>query len=83
MEKFELNQLFESIKKDDLKSFSSLMLSKSDLNICFGRFPILSLLYLYGSYQILDKYEKWLLPIHNFNIVEERYLRLFPNLSKS
>lgn len=73
MEKVELNQLFEAIKKDDLKSFSSLMLSKSDLNICFGRFPILSLLYLYGSYKILDKFEKWLLPIHNYNVVEENY----------
>ena len=73
MERQELNLLFEAIKKDDLKSFSSIMISKSDLNICFGRFPILSLLYLYGSYKILEKYEKFLLPIHNFNVVEEYY----------
>ena len=46
MEKQELNLLFDAIVKDDLKSFSSIMISKSDLNICFGRFPILSLLYL-------------------------------------
>ena len=73
MEKQELERLFEAIKKDDLKSFSSVMLSKSDLNISFGRFPILSLLYLYGSYKILEKYERFLLPIHNFNVVEEYY----------
>ena len=73
MEKLELERLFEAIRKDDLKSFSSVMLSKSDLNISFGRFPILSLLYLYGSYKILEKYERFLLPIHNFQVVEENY----------
>ena len=73
MEKQELNLLFDAIVKDDLKSFSSIMISKSDLNICFGRFPILSLLYLYGSYKILEKYEKFLMPIHNFDVVEENY----------
>lgn len=73
MEKQELNLLFDAIVKDDLKSFSSIMISKSDLNICFGRFPILSLLYLYGSYKILEKYEKFLMPIHNFYVVEENY----------
>ena len=73
MEKQELRALFESIKKDDLRSFSSIMLSNSDLNICFGRFPILSLCYLYGSYKILHKYEKLLFGIHNFNVVDEYY----------
>ena len=86
MERQELNLLFEAIKKDDLKSFSSIMISKSDLNICFGRFPILSLLYLYGSYKILEKYEKFLLPIHNYNVVEEyydAYLRFKKHAKKS
>ncbi len=73
MEKLELKILFEAIKKDDAKSFSSIMLSNSDLNICFGRFPILSLCYLYGSYKILEKYEKFLMPIHNYNVVDEYY----------
>lgn len=73
MEKTELRNLFEAIKKDDVKSFSSIMLSNSDLNICFGRFPILSLCYLYDSYKILEKYEKLLMPIHNFNQVDEYY----------
>ena len=73
MEKENLEKLFVAIKKDDLKSFSLIMLSNSDLNISFGRFPILSLLYLYGSYAILAKYEKFLLPIHNYSIVYEPY----------
>ena len=40
MEQKNLKELFESIKKDDLKSFSFIMSSNSDLNISFGRFPI-------------------------------------------
>ena len=58
MEKEKLEELFVAIKEDNLVSFSSVMLSNSDLNIRFGRFPILSLLYLYRSYSILSKYEK-------------------------
>lgn len=73
MEKIEFeNKLLEAIKKDDLKSFSLLMPTNADLNLCYGRFPILSLLYMYSSFKILSKFEKFLLPIHNFRIVEER-----------
>lgn len=74
MEKVEFeNQLFEAIKKDDLKSFNFLMLTNADLNLCFGRFPILSLLYLYSSFKILKEYEKKLLPIHNFKQTQEKF----------
>ncbi len=66
------NELMEAIKKDDLKSFSLLMPTNADLNLCYGRFPILSLLYLYSSFNILSKFEKSLLAIHNFRVVEER-----------
>ena len=66
------NELLEAIKKDDLKSFSLLMPTNADLNLCYGRFPILSLLYLYSSFNILSKYEKQLLQIHNFKVVDER-----------
>ena len=73
MEKIEFeNKLLDAIKKDDLKSFTLLMPTKADLNLCYGRFPILSLLYLYSSFKILSKYEKHLLSIHNFKFVEER-----------
>lgn len=73
MEKIEFeNRLIDAIKRDDLKSFSFLMPTNSDLNLCFGRFPILSLLYLYSSFKILSKFEKLLMPIHNFKVVDER-----------
>ena len=73
MEKQKLLKLFEAIKRDDVKSFSFVMQSNSDLNVCFGRFPLLSLLYLYGSYKILDKYEKYLFAINKFEVVFEPY----------
>ncbi len=71
MEQEKLKELFESIKKDDLKSFSFIMTSNTDLNISFGRFPILSLLYLYNSYKILKAYEKVLMAIHNYKREKE------------
>lgn len=73
MEQEKLRDLFVAIKKDDVKSFSFLMTSNTDLNISFGRFPILSLLYLYGSYNILKSFEKTLMPIHNYKREEEPY----------
>lgn len=73
MEREKLEELFVSIKKDDLKSFSSIMISNSDLNIRFGRFPILSLLYLYESNSILLKYEKLLFMVNKFEEVFEPY----------
>ena len=74
MEKIEFeNRLLDAIKKDDLKSFSLLMPTNADMNLCFGRFPLLSLLYLYSSFKILSKYENVLMPIHNFRVVEERF----------
>ncbi len=63
--------LFEAIKSDDEKVFTSLIVSKSDLNLCFGRFPLLSVCYLYKSYKIINKYEKYMLPINQFQILPE------------
>lgn len=73
MEREQLQNLYMAIKSDDEKSFTSLMLSKSDLNISFGRFPILSLCYLYKSVKILRKYEKLLMPISKFEVVYEYF----------
>ena len=73
MEKENLRGLFEAIKSDNEKLFTSFMLSKSDLNISFGRFPILSLCYLYGAEKILFKYERYLEPINKFEIVPEYF----------
>lgn len=73
MEREKLERLYEAIKSDNEKLFSSFMLSKSDLNICFGRFPILSLCYLFNSCKILLKYEKYLMPINKFTVVPEYF----------
>lgn len=73
MEQKKAEQIFESIKKDDLKLFSSLFVSQSDFNLCYGRFPLLSVLYLYGAYNILSKYEKSLLRIGNYDTVYEPF----------
>lgn len=72
MEKIEFEkELLRAIKKDDLKSFSFLMPTNTDLNLCYGRFPILSLLYMYSSFKILRKYEDALLRVSNFNFTDE------------
>lgn len=73
MDKQTQEKIYMAIKSDDEKLFTSFMLSKSDLNLCFGRFPILSLCYLYNAYNILLKYEKYLMPINKFEVVPEYY----------
>lgn len=67
------NQVFEAIKSDDLNLFRQIIQSNSDLNLCYGRFPILSLCYLYESYRILDKYEKYMFQIKNFLVIDEKF----------
>lgn len=72
-------QIFEAIKNDDLNLLKSLVLSNSDLNLCFGRFPLLSLCYLYESYKILEKYEKYMFQIRSYNVTEE-YFEMYSKL---
>ena len=81
MEREKLEKLYEAIKSDNEKLFTSFMLSKSDLAICFGRFPILSLCYLYKSYKILLKYEKYLMPINKFEVVPE-YFQIYKDFKR-
>ena len=68
-----IQNIFEAIKTDNLKLFSSLIESKNDLNFCYGRFPILSLCYLFKSFCILNQYEDTLLNVRSYNIVDEQY----------
>ena len=81
MEKENLRQIFEAIKTDNEKLFSSFMLSKSDLNIAFGRFPLLSLCYLYKAEKILSKYERFMAPINKFEVVPE-YFEIYKTFKK-
>ena len=71
MEKEKALKIFEAIKSDDVKSFASFIASNSDLSLCFGRFPLLSTCYLFGSYKILNKFEKHLFKIVNFSKTDE------------
>lgn len=63
--------LYNAIKEDNLQAFSSLVVKNE--NICFGRFPLLTLCYLYNSKKILKKFSKQLLNIKNYKVVEEYY----------
>ena len=48
-------KLFRSVKRDDVKSFGAMM-SPEVLGTVFGRFPLLSLLYLYDAKRIVRRY---------------------------
>lgn len=63
-------EIIEAIKKDDLKKFESQMKNKDDFALCFGKYPILTLCYLFHSRKILRKYEKILITIGEYRVVE-------------
>ena len=51
-------KLLEAIQKDDIKAFDALMEEAQCGVYRLGRFPVLSLLYLYKSRKILSSYEE-------------------------
>lgn len=70
----ETKQFFESVKSDDLVSFCAFVENDVKLlNVSFGRFPLLSTLYLFESKKILNKFEKKLLSIVNFCVINEPF----------
>lgn len=50
-------KLFSSIKNDDIKAFDELNSQSPCAPVCFGRFPILSVMYLFSSRKLIKKYE--------------------------
>ena len=70
MQAFE-QKLLNTVKKDDIKSFKSMMRDTNLGNLRMGRFPVLSLLYLYGARRILSAYEEGFLKISNWENVGE------------
>ena len=70
MEGLDYKQIFDAIKNDDLKTFSSLLPSEK-LNIRFGRFPLLSVLYLFESCRILKAVEKRIIRTSKFEEAPE------------
>lgn len=66
MESSTAEKLFNAILKDNLSSFEKCIQSEEDLKLRFGRFPLLSVLYLFKSYNILNKYEEKLFKVKDF-----------------
>lgn len=63
--------LLQAIKKDDKKAFDALMERAQCGGYRLGRFPVLSLLYLYKSRKILSEYEEKFLKITSFEELSE------------
>lgn len=67
-------QILNAVKTDDIKLFSYLTEQKKGLlSLSFGRFPILSLCYLYKAAKITAAYEKLLLQTTAYVIEEEDF----------
>lgn len=64
-------KLLQAIKKDDVKAFDALMKNAQCGAYRLGRFPVLSLMYLYKSRKILSEYEASFLQIANFEELRE------------
>lgn len=65
--------LFEYVKTDNLASFCALIKTDADLQISFGRFPLLTVCYLYNSKKIIKKFFKKLAKIQNFETMPEPF----------
>lgn len=73
IEKFQAEKIFEVIKKDDEEGFVTFVVQKNLQNLCFGRFPLLSVCYLFDSKKIVLKYEKILGKINKFEVCYEPF----------
>ena len=81
-----VSKILEAIKKDSVSSFKHLVENREYLSLCYGRFPILSLCYLWGSWRIISKYETQLAQIKDYIFVdedEESYIKLKKNAKRA
>ncbi|MDE6188768.1 MAG: hypothetical protein K2G37_00580 [Clostridia bacterium] len=65
------NSLLEAIKKDDIKAFGAMMEKAQCGAYRLGRFPTLSLMYLYKSRKLISEYEERFLAITSYNELSE------------
>ncbi len=63
--------LLEAIKKDDIKAFEALMENAQCGAYRLGRFPVLSLMYLYKSRKLLSSYEQRFIKIASYEALGE------------
>ena len=64
-------KLLEAIKKDDIKEFNALMKNAPCGAYRLGRFPVLSLLYLYKSKKIIKAFEEKFIKITEWEQLKE------------
>lgn len=64
-------QLFDAIKQDDLALFSSCF--EGNENISYGRFPLLSLMYLYDAKKLYNAYFDVLCKVEEFRFIPEYF----------
>ena len=57
------SNLLDAIKKDNVKAFGRIIQDAECLLFTYGRFPVLSLCYLWDSWKIISKYESRLISI--------------------
>lgn len=81
MTREEAVKLFETIKQDDLLSFCAQNEKENILNLAFGRFPLLSVCYLYNSKKIIKKFEKQMFETNEYVEVFEPFC-LYQDLRK-
>ena len=64
-------RLYQAIRKDDIKEFNSCMETSNCGPLRLGRFPVLSVMYLYNSRRILRAYEKAFIKLNSWKDIGE------------
>ena len=65
-----LSRLLDAAVKDDVKAFDEVY-DRKTRNVCYGRFPLLDVLYLYGSRKLLSVHREELIKETRYEIAEE------------
>lgn len=65
------DSILQAIKRDDVKAFHSLMDNARCGGFRLGRFPVLSLMYLFRSRRLLAEYEEQFIKIYAFEELRE------------
>ncbi len=58
------SNLLDAIKKDNISAFKKLIVVEDCKYYTYGRFPVLSLCYLWDSWKIISSFEKYLIKIN-------------------
>lgn len=64
-------EIFKAVKEDNIKKFDTYMEMGVNRTLRYGKFPLLSVCYLFKANKIIKKYEKMLLNNKSYNKVAE------------